>query len=111
VARERSAPYYYYYYYYYYFFFFLPFAPVVVVGGQAPIVSPCFMCAGTALWLTEIWTHGLLAEPVRWHIVAFASVVVVPVVVVVTPVVVVVVPVVVPVGVPGQAPILSPCLR
>jgi hypothetical protein len=37
---------------------------VVVVVPQAPIVSPCAMCAGSAFTLTVIVTKGFDAEPV-----------------------------------------------
>jgi hypothetical protein len=37
---------------------------VVVVVPQAPIVSPCAMCAGSAFTLTVIVTNGFDADPV-----------------------------------------------
>ena len=43
--------------------------------GQVPpgptSVSPCALCAGSALFETVITTHGFFFEPVRWQIVVF----------------------------------------
>lgn len=63
--------------------------PFVFDAVQAPIVSPCPRCAGSALWLTVIVTNGFFAECVWWQIVTLPVVVVVGVVVVVVPVVLV----------------------
>jgi hypothetical protein len=52
------------------FVFTAAFVPAAASGApQAPIVSPCRMCAGTALELTVIVTIGFLAECVWWQIV------------------------------------------
>jgi hypothetical protein len=40
----------------------VPVVPVVVVVAHGPIVSPCAMCAGSALTLTVIVTNGFFFE-------------------------------------------------
>ena len=53
---------------------------LVAAFVQAPSVSPCLRCAGTALELTVMVTLGCFFECVRWQIVCFfGTVEVVPV--------------------------------
>jgi hypothetical protein len=45
----------------------------LVAHGQAPMVSPCARCAGTAFRETVIVTNGFVAECVWWQITTFSG--------------------------------------